>query len=65
MNSWHGMNRPLAPKESAGLRHFQINYKNKEKLREAIDNATNYEEKNDDYWLSDPTGNKLFLTNNA
>lgn len=65
MNSWHGMNKPLAPKESAGLRYFQINYKSKEKLSEALGKVTNYEEKDGGYWLYDPTGNKIFLTSNA
>ncbi|MFK7980339.1 MAG: VOC family protein [Saprospiraceae bacterium] len=62
MNSWHGPNRPLAPKESAGLRHFQINYKDQTKLREALANVADYEETNGGYWLFDPTGNKIFLT---
>ncbi|MFK7949490.1 MAG: VOC family protein [Saprospiraceae bacterium] len=61
MNSWHGQNRPLAPKGSAGLKHFQINYNTKEKLSEAIDNISKYEEKNGEYWLNDSTGNKICL----
>ncbi len=65
MNSWHGKNKPLAPAESAGLRHFQIIYKNKEKLSEVLANVSNYEEKEGGYWLDDPTGNKVFLTNNS
>ncbi|MFK7970138.1 MAG: VOC family protein [Bacteroidia bacterium] len=65
MNSWHGTNKPLAPKESAGLRHFQINYKSQEKLSEAVGNVANCEEKDDGFWLLDPTGNKIFLTSNA
>jgi catechol 2,3-dioxygenase len=61
MNSWHGSNRPLAPKDSAGLRHFQINYKNKEKLNEALKNVADYTEQDGNFWLYDPTGNKILL----
>ncbi len=63
MNSWHGTNKPLAPKENAGLRHFQINYKNKEKFTAAIAKLPKKEEKNGDFWTFDPTGNKILLTN--
>ncbi len=65
MNSWHGINKPLAPKGSAGLRHLQINYKNKEKLSEVLAKVASYEEKHGGYWLSDPTGNKVFLVNES
>lgn len=65
MNSWHGQNKPLAPAGSAGLRYFQINYKSKNKLDEALVNISDYEESDGGYWLYDPTGNKIFLTNNA
>ncbi|MFK7920623.1 MAG: VOC family protein [Bacteroidia bacterium] len=65
MNSWHGQNRPLAPKGSAGLRHFQIKFKNREKLKEALVNVPNHEEKDGGYWLSDPTGNRILLTSQA
>ena len=65
MNSWHGINKPLAPKDSAGLRHFQINLKSKEKLTQALANFPNHEQKEGGYWLYDPTGNKVFLTHNG
>ena len=60
MNSWHGMNRPLAPIESAGMKHFQINYNSKEKLKQALHNVSVHEE-DDGYWVKDPTGNTLIL----
>lgn len=63
MNSWHGINKPLAPKESAGLRHFQINYKRQGKLSEVLKKVSSYEESEGGYWLYDPTGNKIFLSN--
>lgn len=63
MNSWHGKNRPLAPKESAGMRHFQINYKEKSKLQQALNNIPNHEEKEAGYWLNDATGNKILVKN--
>lgn len=62
MNSWHGRNRPLAPADNAGMNHFQIVYKEEEKLKEALKNVVDYEEKDGGYWLEDPTGNKIFLT---
>lgn len=61
MNSWHGQNRPLAPVNSAGMRHFQINYKDKSKMVEALKNVDSYEEKDGGYWLIDSTGNKILL----
>lgn len=61
MNSWHGQNRPLAPKESAGMRHYQINFKNKEKMDEALCNLTHYENRDGGYWFTDPTGNTVLL----
>lgn len=63
MNSWHGTNKPLAPRESAGMRHFQIKYKSQEKLKAALSQVPNYEEKDGGYWYKDPTGNKVLLTN--
>lgn len=62
MNSWHGQNRPLAPEDSAGMRHFQIIFNSKEKLAEAVKNLTDFDEKDGSYLVSDPTGNKLYLT---
>ena len=62
MNTWHGKNRPLAPVESAGLRYFQINYKDQEKLSEALTSISDYERIEGGYWLKDPTGNKILLT---
>jgi catechol 2,3-dioxygenase len=62
MNSWHGRNRPLAPKDSAGLKHYHIVFDNKERLSVALKNISSYEEKEGGYWTSDPTGNVIFLT---
>ena len=62
MNSWHGMEKPLAPADHAGMAHFQLNYSTKEKLSEALNNVTVFEEKNGSYCVYDPTGNKLLLT---
>ncbi|MBM1104568.1 VOC family protein [Aurantibacter crassamenti] len=62
MNSWHGMNKPLAPSESAGMRHYQIIFKSKDKLTEALNNISDYEKKDDGFWCVDPTGNTIFLT---
>lgn len=62
MNSWHGRNRPLAPIENAGMRHFHIIFDRKEQLEQAIINTPNRSTKNGEYWLIDPTGNKFCLT---
>lgn len=62
MNCWHGMNKPLAPVDSAGMKHFQINYASKEKLNQALKNVSDYEKKEGGYWFHDPTGNTIFLT---
>ncbi len=62
MNSWHGRNKPLAPKDSAGLRHYHIVFDTKERLSVALKNISSYEEKEGGYWTSDPTGNVILLT---
>ena len=62
MNSWHGSNRPLAPANSAGLRHYQIIFKSKESLNYLIPQLSNCEKINDGYKLSDPTGNIVHLS---
>ena len=62
MNSWHGMNKPLAPSDSAGMRHFNIIFNNKEKFDLALNNLTGVETKDDGNWFLDPTGNKICLT---
>lgn len=61
LNSWHGINRPLAPSDSAGLDYFQLIYKSKEQLMHALDYVVDYEENEDGYWIKDPTGNKILL----
>lgn len=63
MNSWHGQNKPLAPKESAGLHQFQINFESKDRLLQALKNVNHFEKEND-YWVNDPTGNLILLTHN-
>lgn len=63
MNSWHGQNRPIAPKGSAGMRHFQIDFKDDDKFCAALSNVSDYEENKDGHWMTDPTGNKILLKN--
>lgn len=62
MNTWHGTNKPLAPKESAGLRYYQINYNSKDQLDEALSNFEDIPEKEGSYWITDPTGNRIVLS---
>jgi catechol 2,3-dioxygenase len=62
LNSWHGKNRPLAPAESAGLRHYQIVYESAEKLAEYAKSNPGLEKVDGGYKLADPTGNMLRLT---
>ena len=62
MNSWHGKNKPLAPKGSAGMKHYQINFNNNDMLCKALENVPKHEEKDGGYWLYDPTGNNILLT---
>jgi catechol 2,3-dioxygenase len=62
MNSWHGKNQPLAPKENAGLRHYQIVFDSKERLAQALKNISEYEEDAGSYWVTDPTGNVVSIT---
>ncbi len=64
LNSWHGINRPLAPSESAGMRNFHIIFNTQKKLKQALSNITGYEEQDGGYWVFDPTGNKVLMTTN-
>ncbi len=63
MNSWHGMDKPLAPGKNAGMRHFQLVFKTEEKVTQALATLSAYEEEGGGYWFDDPTGNRIFLTN--
>lgn len=65
MNSWHGNNRPLAPKTHAGLEYYQIIFKSKEQLDTATSAIGNVELKDGKYWTTDPTGIKIALTHNS
>jgi catechol 2,3-dioxygenase len=62
MNSWHGMNRPTAPTDCAGLRHYQIVINTKDQLQQAVGKLAEYEEKDGGFWTTDPSGNRLVLT---
>lgn len=62
MNAWHGMNKPLAPKENAGMRHYNIVFDSKDRLLQALKNIVTYEKKEDGFWIIDPTGNLVLLT---
>lgn len=62
MNAWHGINRPLAPFKNAGMKHYHIIFSNQGKLDLALQATPDYNEKNGGYWVTDPTGNSLFLT---
>lgn len=63
LNTWHGTNKPLAPKENAGLQYYQIIYHSKEALKLALNNTSTYEEKDGGFWIVDPTGNLLVISN--
>ncbi|HPF91953.1 MAG TPA: VOC family protein [Flavobacteriales bacterium] len=62
MNSWHGVNKPLAPADSAGLRHFHIVYTTKAKLEEALRNVGAHETTAEGHWVQYPTGNRVLLS---
>jgi catechol 2,3-dioxygenase len=63
MNSWHGQNKPLAPDENAGLRFFQINFKNEAKLISALKTIPDYVEIEGGYRIFDTTGNMILIRN--
>lgn len=65
MNSWHGTNKPLAPEGSAGMKYFHIHFKDQEQLTKALAQVANFREKEDGFWILDPTGNKILLSHNA
>lgn len=65
MNSWHGNNKPLAPSTNAGLKHYQIVFKSKEQLLQAVKAIDNAKEKEGNYWTIDPTGIEILLTHNV
>ena len=61
INSWHGENRPIAPRDIAGLDHFQLIFKDKERLNQVVKNLDDYEKTSEGYWVQDPTGNMILL----
>jgi catechol 2,3-dioxygenase len=65
MNSWHGMNKPLAPKDSAGMKHYHIIFDTKDMLDKAVKSVSNVHEKDGVYWVNDPTGNLVLLSSKA
>lgn len=62
MNSWHGDNRPLAPTDNAGMKHYELIFKSKDELLNGLKNIESYTEKDGKYWMLDPTGNMLCLS---
>ncbi|APZ46047.1 hypothetical protein BW723_06940 [Polaribacter reichenbachii] len=62
LNCWHGINKPLAPNSSAGMRHFHIKFNSEERLKNALNKLSSYEEKGDKYLCKDATGNVLLLS---
>lgn len=62
MNSWHGTNKPLAPKESAGMKHYHIIFDTKTMFEKAIKSVSKIEEKDGGYWVNDPTGNVVLIS---
>lgn len=65
MNSWHGNNRPLAPINNAGLKHYHIIFNSKKQLQSAVNAIGNAEEKGGNFWATDPTGIKILLTHHV
>lgn len=61
MNSWHGRNKPLAPKGTAGLKHLEIIFQSEEKFQEALTNLPEHQIENGKAWFNDPTGNRVLL----
>lgn len=41
MNTWHGKNRPIAPKDNAGLNYYTLIFQSKEKLEAVMEKFTN------------------------
>lgn len=62
LNSWHGIHKPMAPKYTAGMRHFHIKFNSEERLRTALNKLSFYEKKGNEYWCNDATGNVLVLS---
>lgn len=62
MNSWHGINNPAAPETFAGLNYFHLIYKSKDTYDLILKTQTGINDKFFGFWMTDPTGNKLFLS---
>lgn len=62
MNSWHGINKPMAPKSNAGLNYYNIVFKSKEQLDQVVKTLENIEEKDGALWAKDATGVVIKLT---
>ncbi len=63
MNMWHGSNKPLAANTHAGLRYYSIAFNTKEKLDTVIHSLSDVKKQDEAYWVTDPTGNLILLTN--
>lgn len=61
MNTWHGKNKPITPKENAGLHYFTLIFQSKEKLKRVITKFPNAKHETESFWLNDPTGNLICL----
>ncbi|WP_341908172.1 VOC family protein [Fluviicola taffensis] len=65
LNAWHGYNKPMAPSSNAGLKHYHIVFKSREKLENVLNLIEYSTEKKGEYWTLDPTGTKILLTHDA
>lgn len=62
MNSWHGIDKPLAPIDNAGLKYYHIAFNSKKQFLDAVNSIENAQEKDGNFWVTDPTGIKIKLS---
>lgn len=59
LNSWHGVNKPVAPPFFAGLKYYELVYQNVSILDEALDRL--HLAKESETGVVDPSGNSILL----
>jgi catechol 2,3-dioxygenase len=60
-NAWHSLNKPQAPKGTAGLRYYTIVFDTPERLKKALQFLPSAQEQKEGYLVADPSGNKILL----
>lgn len=65
INTWQGLGAPLAPANSARMRHFEMRFETTQRLQAAIDANNSATQENGTWRVIDPSGIEIRLTGPA